>query len=720
MTGDAGIVGRMHRPTTVATFALLIAMLSAVSPAAGPATRPAVFKARVTPTWTDNTHFYYRNDLPGGKRETVTVDAEAGTRTVVNTPPDATSRPTTKPAKSPSTTPATVPTPLEATDDSRDTGRSRRSPDGSRVAVIRDNNVVVGIVESDAKPVTTDGTKDFPYDRIFWSPDGRALVAYRIKRGDHLNVYRLESSPHGRGSRTDGGVGRAVLHANEYPLPGDRLDTFELSVIDPDSGKQIRPNVDAIDTDAWGGHPDPRPQWRADGRRFTYQKYDRGHQRIRLIEVDSHTGAARTLLDEKSDTFIWTAHPDDPRMWSFHFLKDDDKAIYVSERSGWRQLYLLDLDTTELKPITTGQWVVRGIGWIDQGKRQIWFSASGVYAGQDPYFVHYGRVNFDGTGLVWLTDANGTHNVDFRRPVLNFSPDYKYLIVTHSRVDSLPVTELRRTSDGALVTTLETAVVDGDAKPLEPFVAKGRDGKTDIYGVICRPTNFDPNKKYPVLENVYAGPQGAFVPKSYRPVSSYQELADRGFVVVQADGMGTAHRGKAFHDVCWKNLADAGFPDRIAWIKAATAKYLFMDVTRVGIYGTSAGGQTACGALLFHNDFYKAAVANCGCHDNRMDKISWNEQWMGWPVGPQYSASSNIDNAAKLKGRLQLVLGEMDDNVPVESTYRLVNALVQAGKEFEFVLIPGAGHGASSPITNRKLGDFFVRYLQGVEPANPN
>ena len=208
------------------------------------------------------------------------------------------------------------------------------------------------------------------------------------------------------------------------------------------------------------------------------------------------------------------------------------------------------------------------------------------------------------------------------------------------------------------------------------------------------------------------------MPKSFSPRRRYEDLTKLGFIVVKADGMGTAFRSKTFHDVCWKNLADAGFPDRIAWIKAAAAKYPYMDVSRIGIYGTSAGGQSAAGALLFHNDFYKVAVANCGCHDNRMDKITWNEQWMGYPVGPQYAASSNIDNAAKLKGRLQLVLGEMDNNVPVESTYRLVDALVRAGKDFEFVLIPGGNHGAQSPFTTRKLHDFFVRHLQGIEPKH--
>jgi dipeptidyl aminopeptidase/acylaminoacyl peptidase len=264
---------------------------------------------------------------------------------------------------------------------------------------------------------------------------------------------------------------------------------------------------------------------------------------------------------------------------------------------------------------------------------------------------------------------------------------------------------------------------------LEPFTAKGRDGKTDIWGTIARPRNLDPAKKYPIIENIYAGPQGSpsgsFVPKTFglAPGGGDAALVNLGFIVVHIDGMGTPGRSKAFHDVCWKNLGDAGFPDRIAWIKAAAAKYPYMDTQRVGIFGGSAGGQNAAGALLFHPEFYKVAVANSGCHDNRMDKMSWNEQWMGYPVGPQYAASSNIDNAYRLQGRLQLVVGELDSNVPPESTYRFVDALLRAQRDFEFVLVPGANHGASLPgetVVSTKMQDFFVRYLQGTEPPNRN
>jgi dipeptidyl aminopeptidase/acylaminoacyl peptidase len=286
------------------------------------------------------------------------------------------------------------------------------------------------------------------------------------------------------------------------------------------------------------------------------------------------------------------------------------------------------------------------------------------------------------------------------------------------------VTELRRERDGQLIVKLEEADIselkNRGWTPLEVFKAKGRDGHTDIWGVIARPRDFDPHKKYPVIESIYAGPQGSFVPKAFSAVNRYSSLANLGFIVVQIDGMGTANRSKAFHDVCWKNLKDAGFPDRILWHQAVAAKYPYYDISRVGIYGTSAGGQNALGALLFHGHFYKAAVAACGCHDNRMDKASWNEQWMGYPVGPQYAASSNVEHAKNLTGKLLLIVGELDTNVPPESTMRVVDALIKANKDFELLVVPGMGHSNGGSYGTRRMQDFFLRHLQGVNPPDRN
>ncbi|RYG31712.1 S9 family peptidase, partial [bacterium] len=438
-------------------------------------------------------------------------------------------------------------------------------------------------------------------------------------------------------------------------------------------------------------------------------KMDRGYGRWRLMLADPKANAVTTLIDEDPETFVDSTAAYD------HYVEGTDEVIHRSERTGWGHLYLTTASGITT-PITKGNWLVMQVGRVDDKKREIVFAASGMDPKEDPYFMHWYRIGFDGTGMTPITPGPGTHRVQF-------SPDGETLVDTGSSVTEAPVHELRRIRDGKLLATLETgditALKKGGWKAPEVFVAKGRDGKTDIWGLVYRPRSFDRRKRYPVLEDIYAGPQDSFVPKDFAPHRSMQSYAELGFVVVKIDGMGTRNRGKAFHDVCYKNLADAGFPDRILWMKALAAKYPQVDVSRVGIFGGSAGGQNSTGALLFHPEFYKVAVSSCGCHDNRMDKIWWNEQWMGL-IGPHYAAQSNIDNAAKLKGRLMLMVGELDDNVPPESTYRLADALEKAGKEFELVLLTNQRHTGGGPYGERKRRDFFVRHLLGVEPLVSN
>ncbi len=587
------------------------------------------------------------------------------------------------------------------------------SPDGKWIAVVSDHNVFLRSADSqnadgekipEETQLTNDGREGNYYERILWAPDSKTFLASRTEPGDEFEVHLFESSPRGGG--------RARLRSRRYPLPGDKFPITELSLFDVAARKQIKPKVDRVDFEA------SRPHWLRNGEAFVYEQVDRGHQRYRLIEIDCRTGDARALIDERTETFIWTVHYDGGMPPIVTWLDGDEELIYASERDGWRHLYLFDAKTGVVKnQITRGDWVVRSFERIDEEKRQIWFAASGRNADQDPYFLHHYRINFDGTELTSLTKADGNHRIEF-------SPDRRFIVDSYSRVDLPTVHELRRVTDGKLVVELER----GDASELaeagwrapEVFAAKGRDGKTDIWGIITRPLNFDPAKRYPVIEYIYAGPQGSFVPKSFNPGRQFAHLNALGFIVVQIDGMGTANRSKAFHDVCWHNLADAGFPDRILWHQAVAAKYPQYDLDRLGIYGGSAGGQNAAGAVLFHGDFYKAAVAGCGCHDNRMDKASWNEQWMGYPVGPHYAKCSNIENAEKLTGNLMLILGELDDNVPVESTYRFADALIKAGKDFDFVLVPGAGHGMGGAYGDRRMRDFFVEHLYGVDSPDRN
>jgi dipeptidyl aminopeptidase/acylaminoacyl peptidase len=441
---------------------------------------------------------------------------------------------------------------------------------------------------------------------------------------------------------------------------------------------------------------------------FLYNQ--RGHQVLRVLAVEAKTGVVRPLVEETSPTFI-----DYSQKTFLQWLDPTDELIWMSERDGWNHLWLYDARHGAVKnQITRGPWVVRRVEHVDADRRQVWFFAGGVRASQDPYYLHLCRVNFDGTGFAVLTEGDGTHQVEF-------SPNRRWFLDTWSRVDQPPITELRRADDGRLVCTLERA--DASAllatawSPPERFCAKGRDGSTDVYGILIRPSTFDPAKKYPVVEQVYAGPHGAFVPKAWDRQIGLRKMAELGFIVVQIDGMGTNWRSRAFHDVCWKNLKDGGFPDRIAWLRAAAATRPWMDLQRVGIYGGSTGGMNALSALLHYGDFYRVGVADCGCHDNRMDKIWWNEAWMGWPVGPEYADNSNVTHARNLSGKLLLIVGEVDANVDPASTMQVVDALEKADKDFELLVMTGTGHGAAeTAYGSRRRMDFFVRHLLGKEP----
>jgi len=569
------------------------------------------------------------------------------------------------------------------------------SPDGKYQALIRDFNVFLKEIDTGTEiPLTTDGSAGHFYSRPYvWSPDSKYLAAIRTKKGFDRKVYLIESSPPDQL--------QPKLHSFSYAKPGDEIDQDKPCLFDIAARSQI-PVSDDLFPNPWSIED---LRWQPDSDCFTFLYNQRGHQILRIITVRAQNGEAYTLLEETSPTFIDYANK------SFSCYLDQTKElVWMSERDGWNHLYLFDLAEGRLKnQITAGPWVVRRVVQVDPDQRQIWFEAGGIRPNQDPYYLHLCRINLDGTGLTILTEGDGTHEVEF-------SPDRRFILDRWSRVDQPPVTELRNAENGCLICLLETAdwsqLLETGWQPPERFVAKGRDGKTDIYGIIIRPSKFDPSRKYPVLEEIYAGPQGAFVPKAFGRQVRQHELAELGFVVVQIDGMGTSFRSKAFQDVCWKNLGDSGFPDRIAWMKAAAEKYPWMDLSRVGIYGGSAGGQSALRALLAWGDFYKAAAADCGCHDNRMDKIWWNELYMGWPVGPHYQEQSNVVNAHKLQGKLLLTVGELDRNVDPASTMQVANSLIQANKEFELLIIPGGGHGAGeTPYAKQKRMEFFVNNL---------
>ena len=582
----------------------------------------------------------------------------------------------------------------------------RLSPDGKWEAFV--NNFNLAIRPAGGVAVTrlsSDGSEANYYQlsSIVWSPDSKKIAAYRVRPGYRREVHYVESSPEDQI--------QPKSSALVYAKPGDVLDVEQPVLFLLDTRQSF-----VVDNTLFpNAYENSNLVWRADSRAFTFEYNQRGHQVFRVIEVDAATGTARAVISEEPKTFFTYSSK------KFRSdVNDGKEMIWMSERDGWNHLYLYDGVTGRVKnQVTKGNWVVRGVQNVNAASRQIWFTASGMYPGKDPYFVHYYRINFDGTGLTPMTEADANHAVAF-------TFDRQFYADSYSRVDLAPVVEIRRTADTGLIATAE----QGDLSPLlkagwkapEVFTSMARDGKTDIWGIIIRPSNFDPSKKYPVIENIYAGPHSSFVPKSFFAYNQMMAQAELGFIVVQIDGMGTSNRSKEFHDYAWQNIGDAGFPDRILWHKAVAAKYPSYDITRVGIYGGSAGGQNALGGLLFHPEFYKVAVSYAGCHDNRMDKIWWNEQWMGWPIGPQYSASSNVDHAYKLQGELLLVVGELDSNVDPSSTMQVVNQLIKHNKNFDLLVVPGANHSAgrgndpTAPYGDHKRFDFFVRHLLGVTP----
>ena len=619
------------------------------------------------------------------------------------------------------------------------------SPDGTMQACIRNYNVAIrprpaanrpvaagfgggqggpgggGICPNAANAIllSTDGSEGDAYQlqSIEWSPDGRKLVAYRRRPGHQRIVHFVRSSPTDQ-VQPKHETTKTLGNPNSiYAKPGDVLD-FNQPVLF-DVATRTRIEIDrALFPNPYGIS---RPVWRADSRAYTFEYNQRGHQAFRVLEVSAANGAVRPVIDEQTRTFFAyrpaVAGLSDTGHKYRLDLDDGREIIWMSERDGWAHLYLYDGATGRVKnQITKGEWVVKSVDSVDVRNRQIYFRALGMNKDQDPYFTHFYRINFDGTGLIAYTTGNGVHDI-------TWSPDRQYYVDTYSRVDMPPVVELRRASDQQIVATLEkgdmSRAVAAGFRPPEVFVAKGRDGTTDIWGIIVRPHSFNARNRYPVIEQIYAGPQGSFVPKTWGGGQNLVSTAELGFIMVQIDGMGTNNRSKAFHDVAYKNLADAGFPDRILWHKAVNAKYPYYDITRVGVYGGSAGGQNAAGAVFLHGDFYDAAFASSGCHDNRMDKIWWNEHWMG-EMGPHYEANSNVTHAKNLKGALFLAVGELDTNVDPASTLQVADALIRAGKDFELLVVPNGGHGATGPDGNRRRNDFFIRHLLGVTPPKWN
>lgn len=597
-----------------------------------------------------------------------------------------------------------------------------RSPDGNWIAFVRDYNLFIrDAISGEEYPLSTDGKNKYDYGTsiswyrlvnlsapdeetpqiyVNWSPDSTKFVTQRLDRRQAKNLYLFQSTPE------DGY--RANVYSYERALPGDQeLTMIEYVLYDIVSKKQIPIYLPPYESFLSQG----LPEWSKDGKRLFLQRMHRGYQLFELIEIDPDSGNIRTILREESKTNV------DPGMLDTRFIDGGKEILLTSERDGWNHLYLFDGYSGEFKrQLTEGDYVVRSIKHIDDKSRIVYFTAGGREPERDPYLQHLYSIKLDGSELTLLTPENAEHEI-------SFSPDGLYFVDNFSNVDQPSQSVLRDSKSGAIIRHLEKAdikdLLSTGWKMPEPFKVKARDGKTDIYGVIFKPSNFDPQKKYAVIDSSYTGPHTFKTPKSfYRAFrNSEQPLAELGFIVITIDGLGTAMRSKKFHDYSYKNLGDIGAEDHITGMQQLAAKYPWMDVSRVGIYGHSAGGYDAAHALLTHPEFYKVGVASAGNHDHRMAKVWWPELWMGYPADKHYNDQSNLTLAGNLHGKLLLVHGDMDNNVNPAASLRLAGALIKANKDFDLIIIPNRHHGLNDhPYFIRKRWDYFVKYLMGHEP----
>lgn len=603
------------------------------------------------------------------------------------------------------------------------------SPDGQWAAFVREHNLFVRNTKTGKIiPLTTDGAPENDYatpwpwlqlmveqgvtngadarqaPAVFWSPDSTRLVTYRMDTRHSGHLESLQFVP------ADDLRPRTYRYV--YPLPGEPLpEAFPVIFKVGATIQRVDVKTPPLIVQSWGWG-ELGFSWFDDGQHVRYKYLGRGSKFIELREVNAATGQQRVLHRESAvaDSYV------DPFTTRFHFTGHDQQFLWTSERSGWNQLYLHDTASGRLiRRLTDGDWVVRDIVHVDKKRGQVYFLASGEQVDSDPYYTRLYRISLDGGDMQLLTPESANHRVFM-------SGDGTYFVDNYSRADLPGKSVLRRSSDGQVVRVLEQA----DASRLSqqgwtpPILFKGKatDQATDLYGLIVRPTHFDPAKKYPVLEYIYSGPHGFFVPKTFGGTMDLQAMAELGFVVVMVDARGTAGRSRAFREFSYHNLGNV-FGDHVSVIRQMADRYPWMDIDRVGIYGYSHGGYGSTHAFLQYPDFYKVCVSTAADHDARMDKAGWNELFQGYPVGDDYAEQSNMALVDRLKGHLLLIHGDLDGNVHPIGTMRLVDSLMSANKPFDMLLVPNMLHGDSGPharyVTLRRW-NYFVRHLLGVEP----
>jgi dipeptidyl-peptidase-4 len=604
------------------------------------------------------------------------------------------------------------------------------SPDGKTAALIRDYNLWVRDVASGKETqLTTDGVKDFGYatdnagwihsDRpiLLWSPDSKKIATFQQDQRGVGEMYLVETK-----------VGHPVLQAWKYPLPGDAvITTIQRVIINLDGPKVIRLQMPpdqhrttlCDDVECRGSDWDD-VEWSPDASHLAFVSTSRDHKHEQLRVADAATGAVRDVLEET----VATQYESGWGRVNWHYLPGSNEVIWFSERDNWGHLYLYDLASGHLKnQITSGDWVVTQLLHVDEKNRVLYFLADGREKGENPYFAHLYRIGFDGKNLSLLTPEDGNHEV-------SFSASGRYFFDSYSKPD-VPAVAVVRDDAGKLLSTVAktdiSKLLAAGWQPPVPIKVKARDGVTDIYGLLYKPTQLDATKKYPIVNNIYPGPQGGSVGFwGFAPArGDTQALAELGFVVVQIEGMGNPLRSKKFHDFYYGNLGDNTLPDQIAGMKELAQKYSWIDIERVGVYGHSGGGYATADAMFRYPDFFKVGISESGNHDNREYEDDWGERYQGLLVKnadgtSNYDDQANQNMAKNLKGHLLLAHGTMDDNVPPYNTLLVVDALIKANKDFDLLLLPNQHHGYGSETLymTRRRWDYFVRHLLGAEPPH--
>ena len=665
-------------------------------------TNSLVDRMNVRPNWLENGLFWYR------------ILTKNGQEFVLINPQDKTRKTALQKEELVDESPRSAP---------RSSSRNAiKSPDGKNEVYIKDWNLWIRKIETgEEKQITFDGIENYGYatdnagwrksDRpiVLWSPDSKKIATFRQDQRHVSDMHLVTTN-----------VGAPTLKSWKYPLPeDDKVIQIHRIVIDLEAEKIIPLNIP----------PDPRRgtlcddiscsgafddnEWSSDGKTLAFVSSSRDHKVATFRIADATNGEVREIFKES----VATQYESGQGAINWKYLPNSNEIIWYSERSDWGHLYLYNLNTGTLKnQITSGPWVVTRLIKVDENERTIYFEANGKENGRDPYFNHLYKINFDGNGLKLLTPENGNHRI-------SFSPDYNYFVDNYSQPEVPPVSVLRK-MDGSKIMTLEKADISRleatGWKPPTPVKVKSADKKWDLYGLMYTPTSLNPNKKYPIINYIYPGPQGGSV--GSRSFSTgrrdHQALAELGFIVVAIDGSCNPGRSKSFHDACYGNMGTNTLPDQIAGMKQLAEEHPFIDLEKVGIWGHSGGGFATASALFKYPDFFDVGISESGNHDNRNYEDDWGERYVGLLEGDNYEMQANQLYAENLKGKLMLAHGGMDDNVPPYNTYLVVDALIKANKDFDLVIFPNARHGfgADNLYMMRKRWDYFVENLLGIQP----